>query len=113
MCLFVYLFIYLSVLSSKIQKLFSTSTVLSTEKDKSTTSTGSTNEVASKSPEGAAETPKQKLLNIIGNMKVEVTSKKKFQQLKTQEIKKQATDKLEGLDSKSSTFQGAAEDTQR
>uniref|UniRef100_A0A8C3BAV9 Small ribosomal subunit protein mS31 n=1 Tax=Cairina moschata TaxID=8855 RepID=A0A8C3BAV9_CAIMO len=98
---------------SKIQKLFSTSSVLSTEKDKSTTSTGSTNEVASKSPEGAAETPKQKLLNIIGNMKVEVTSKKKFQQLKTQEIKKQATDKLEGLDSKSSTFQGAAEDTQR
>uniref|UniRef100_A0A493T6K2 Small ribosomal subunit protein mS31 n=1 Tax=Anas platyrhynchos platyrhynchos TaxID=8840 RepID=A0A493T6K2_ANAPP len=98
---------------SKIQKLFSTSSVLSTEKDKSTASTGSTNEVASKSPEGAAETPKQKLLNIIGNMKVEVTSKKKFQQLKTQEIKKQATDKLEGLDSKSSTLQGAAEDTQR
>uniref|UniRef100_A0A8B9V0W5 Small ribosomal subunit protein mS31 n=1 Tax=Anas zonorhyncha TaxID=75864 RepID=A0A8B9V0W5_9AVES len=98
---------------SKIQKLFSTSSVLSTEKDKSTTSTGSTNEVAPKSPEGAAETPKQKLLNIIGNMKVEVTSKKKFQQLKTQEIKKQATDKLEGLDSKSSALQGAAEDTQR
>lgn len=113
MCLFICLFIYLSVLSSKIQKLFSTSSVLSTEKDKSTASTGSTNEVASKSPEGAAETPKQKLLNIIGNMKVEVTSKKKFQQLKTQEIKKQATDKLEGLDSKSSTLQGAAEDTQR
>ncbi|NWZ28018.1 RT31 protein, partial [Asarcornis scutulata] len=91
----------------------STSSVLSTEKDKSTTSTGSTNEVASKSPEGAAETPKQKLLNIIGNMKVEVTTKKKFQQLKTQEIKKQATDKLEGLDSRSSTFQGPAEDAQR
>ncbi|XP_032063571.1 28S ribosomal protein S31, mitochondrial-like [Aythya fuligula] len=40
-------------------------------------------------------------------------TKKKFQQLKTQEIKKQATDKLEGLDSRSSTFQGAAEDAQR
>ncbi|XP_035398362.1 28S ribosomal protein S31, mitochondrial [Cygnus atratus] len=98
---------------SKIQKLFSTTSVLSTEKDKSTTSPGSTTEVASKSPEGAAETPKQKLLNIIGNMKVEVTSKKKFQQLKTHAIKKQATDKQEGLDSKSSTFQEAAEDTQR
>ncbi|KAM9203121.1 small ribosomal subunit protein mS31 [Mergus octosetaceus] len=98
---------------SKIQKLFSTSSVLSTEKDKLTTSTDSTTEVASKSPEGAAQTPKQKLLNIIGDMKVEVTSKKKFQQLNTQEIKKQATDKLEGLDSKSSMFQGAAEDTQR
>uniref|UniRef100_A0A8B9EV73 Small ribosomal subunit protein mS31 n=1 Tax=Anser cygnoides TaxID=8845 RepID=A0A8B9EV73_ANSCY len=55
---------------------------------KSTTSPGSTTEVASKSPDGAAETPKQKLLNIIGNMKVEVTSKKKFQQLKTHAIKK-------------------------
>ncbi|XP_035193611.1 28S ribosomal protein S31, mitochondrial [Oxyura jamaicensis] len=98
---------------SKIQKLFSTSSVLSTEKDKSTTSTGSTTEAASKSPESAAETPKQKLLNIIGNMKVEVTSKKKFQRLKTREIKNQATDKLEGLDSKSSTFQEAAEDTER
>lgn len=111
--MFVYLFIYLSVLSSKFQKLFSTTSVLSTEKDKSTTSPGSTTEVASKSPDGAAETPKQKLLNIIGNMKVEVTSKKKFQQLKTRAIKKQDTEKQEGLDSKSSTFQEAAEDTQR
>ncbi|XP_047924251.2 small ribosomal subunit protein mS31 isoform X1 [Anser cygnoides] len=98
---------------SKFQKLFSTTSVLSTEKDKSTTSPGSTTEVASKSPDGAAETPKQKLLNIIGNMKVEVTSKKKFQQLKTHAIKKQDTEKQEGLDSKSSTFQEAAEDTQR
>ncbi|NXK46257.1 RT31 protein, partial [Chauna torquata] len=91
----------------------STSSVLPTEKDESTASTDSTTKVASKSREGAAETPKQKLLNIIGNMKVEVTSKRKFQQLKTHEIKKQATNKLEGLDSESRVFQKAAEDIQR
>ncbi|NXI62226.1 RT31 protein, partial [Anseranas semipalmata] len=87
--------------------------VLATEKDESATSPGSTTKVASKSQEGAAETPKQKLLNIIGNMKVEVTSKKKFQQLKTHEIKKQAPNKPEGLDGKSSMFEKAAEDIQR
>ncbi|XP_015707383.1 28S ribosomal protein S31, mitochondrial isoform X2 [Coturnix japonica] len=55
------------------------------------------------SKEGAEETPKQKLLKIIGNMKVELTTKRKFQQLKEQEIKKQAANKQEGPDSESST----------
>ncbi|XP_021232833.1 28S ribosomal protein S31, mitochondrial isoform X3 [Numida meleagris] len=95
----------------RTRKLFSTSSVLSTTKDESTTSTDSTTKVASK--EGAVETPKQKLLKIIGNMKVEVTTKRKFQQLKEQDIKKQATNKLEGLDSESSTLQNATEDVQR
>ncbi|XP_076220306.1 small ribosomal subunit protein mS31 [Aptenodytes patagonicus] len=95
---------------SKIQKLFSTSSVLSTEKDESTASKDSTTEVASKS---TAETPKQKLLDIIGNMKVEVSYRKKLQQLKTREIKKQATNKLEGPDGKGSILQKTAEDTQR
>uniref|UniRef100_A0A8C9L6J6 Small ribosomal subunit protein mS31 n=1 Tax=Pavo cristatus TaxID=9049 RepID=A0A8C9L6J6_PAVCR len=96
---------------SRTQKLFSTSSVLSTTKDESTASTDGTTTVASK--EGAAETPKQKLLKMIGNMKVEVTTKRKFQQLKEQEIKKQATNKQEGLDSEGSTFQSTAEDVQR
>uniref|UniRef100_A0A803XNF8 Small ribosomal subunit protein mS31 n=1 Tax=Meleagris gallopavo TaxID=9103 RepID=A0A803XNF8_MELGA len=87
------------------------SNVLSTTKDESTTSTDSTTKVASK--EGIAETPKQKLLKIIGDMKVEVTTKRKFQELKEQEIKKQATNEQEGLDSESSTFQNTAEDVQR
>ncbi|GAB0180206.1 28S ribosomal protein S31, mitochondrial [Grus japonensis] len=98
---------------SKIQKLFSTSNVLSTEKDESTASKDTTTEVASKSQEGTAETPKQKLLDIIGNMKVEVSYKKKLQQLKTREIKKQATNKLEGLDSEGSVLQKTTEGTQR
>ncbi|XP_067147677.1 small ribosomal subunit protein mS31 [Apteryx mantelli] len=98
---------------SKIQKLFSTSTVLSTKEDGLTASADSTTKTASKSQEDSAETPKQKLLNIIGNMKVEVSSKKKFQQLKTHETKKQAMNQLEGLDSKSSTFPKTTEDIQR
>ncbi|KAF1490568.1 28S ribosomal protein S31, mitochondrial, partial [Pygoscelis antarcticus] len=91
----------------------STSSVLSTEKDESTASKDSTTEVASKSQESTAETPKQKLLDIIGNMKVEVSYRKKLQQLKTREIKKQATNKLEGLDGKGSMLQKTTEDTQR
>ncbi|XP_062423050.1 small ribosomal subunit protein mS31 [Rhea pennata] len=98
---------------SKVQKLFSTSTVLFTKEDGSTASTDSTTKTASKSQEDSAETPKQKLLNIIGNMKVEVSSKKKFQQLKTHETKKQAVKQLEGLDSKSSISPKTTEDIQR
>ncbi|KAF1400872.1 28S ribosomal protein S31, mitochondrial, partial [Spheniscus humboldti] len=90
-----------------------TSSVLSTKKDESTASKDSTTEVASKSQESTAETPKQKLLDIIGNMKVEVSYRKKLQQLKTREIKKQATNKLEGLDGKGSMLQKTTEDTQR
>ncbi|NWI22976.1 RT31 protein, partial [Sula dactylatra] len=82
------------------------------EKDGSTASK-STTEVASKSREDTAETPKQKLLDLIGNMKVEVSYRKKLQELKTREIKKQATNKLEGPDSEGSTLQQATEDTQR
>ncbi|NXL64022.1 RT31 protein, partial [Chordeiles acutipennis] len=91
----------------------STSSVLSAEKDESPTSKDSTTEVASKKQEGIAETPKQKLLDIIGSMKVEVSYRKKLQQLKTREIKKQATKKLEGVDSESSMLQKTTEDTQR
>ncbi|KAM9282802.1 small ribosomal subunit protein mS31 [Cariama cristata] len=97
---------------SQIQKLFSTSSVLSTEKDKSD-SKDSTTEVASKSRESTAETPKQKLLDIIGNMKVEVSYRKKLQELKTREIKKQAADKLEGPDSEGAMLQRTTEDMQR
>ncbi|XP_042662097.1 28S ribosomal protein S31, mitochondrial-like isoform X1 [Tyto alba] len=98
---------------SKIQKLFSTSSVLSTENDKLAASNDSTTEVASKSQEGAAETPKQKLLDIIGNMKVEVSYRNKLQQLKAREVKKQDTNKLEGPDSEHAVLQQTTEDIQR
>lgn len=99
--------------SSKTQKLFSTSSVLSTEKDESTASKDSTTEVASKRQEGTAETPKQKLLDIIGNMNVEVSYRKKLQQLKTRETKKQATNKLEGPDGEGTVLQRTTEEIQR
>ncbi|XP_074942018.1 small ribosomal subunit protein mS31 [Phalacrocorax aristotelis] len=98
---------------SKIQKPFSTSSVFSAEKDESTASKGSATDVESKSQEGTAETPKQKLLELIGNMKVEVSYRKKLQQLKTREIKMQATNKLEGPDSEGSMLQQTTEGTQR
>uniref|UniRef100_A0A8D0FBM5 Small ribosomal subunit protein mS31 n=1 Tax=Strix occidentalis caurina TaxID=311401 RepID=A0A8D0FBM5_STROC len=64
-------------------KLFSTSSMLSTENDKSAASKDSSTEVASKSQKGTAEAPKQKLLDIIGSMTVEVSYRKKLKQLKT------------------------------
>ncbi|NXQ91038.1 RT31 protein, partial [Nyctibius grandis] len=83
------------------------------EKDESTASKDSTTEAATKSREGTAETPKQKLLDLIGNMKVEVSYRKKLQELKTREIKNQATNKLEGPDSEGGMLQKTTEDTQR
>ncbi|NWR73542.1 RT31 protein, partial [Centropus unirufus] len=91
----------------------STSSVLSAEKDESTTSKGSATEVASKSKEGTAETPKQKLLDLIGNMKVEVSYRKKLQELKARESKEQATKKLESRDSDGNVLQKTAEYTHR
>ncbi|NXI42486.1 RT31 protein, partial [Galbula dea] len=80
--------------------------------DGSSASKDSATEVASKSKEDKAQTPKQKLLDIIGDMKVEVSYRKKLQQLKTREVKSQATDKLEGLDSEGTMLQRTTEDTQ-
>ncbi|XP_074715874.1 small ribosomal subunit protein mS31 isoform X2 [Strix uralensis] len=97
---------------SKIRKLFSTSSMLSTENDKSTASKDSTTEVASKSQKGTAEAPKQKLLDIIGSMTVEVSYREKLKQLKTREIKKEATNTLEGLDSEHTMLQRTTEDVQ-
>ncbi|NXH00243.1 RT31 protein, partial [Loxia leucoptera] len=82
-------------------------------KDKSATSKDSPPEGAAKRQADEADTPKQQLLDIIGNMKVEVSYRKKLQQLKTSESKKQAVNKLEGLDSEGSVPQGITGDTQR
>lgn len=87
--------------------------MLSKDKDKSATSKDSTPEGAAKRQADGADTPKQQLLDIIGNMKVEVSYRKKLQQLKTSEKKKQAVNKLECLDSGGSVPQGITGDTQR
>ncbi|NXB71705.1 RT31 protein, partial [Donacobius atricapilla] len=90
-----------------------TSSVLSKDKDKSAASKDSTPEGAAKRQEDGAEKRKQQLLDIIGNMKVEVSYRKKLQQLKASENKKQAMNKLEGPDSEGSMPHGITEDTQR
>ncbi|NXC35410.1 RT31 protein, partial [Campylorhamphus procurvoides] len=66
------------------------------EKDKSAVSKDSTTEGASKRQEDTAGSAKQKLLDIIGNMKVEVSYRKRLQELKA---KKQAMSRPEGTDS--------------
>ncbi|NWX63883.1 RT31 protein, partial [Promerops cafer] len=91
----------------------STSSMLSKDKDKSAASKDSTPEGAAKSQEDGAGAPKQQLLDIIGSMKVEVSYRKKLQQLKGSENKKQAMNKLEGPDSEGSVPQGITEDAQR
>ncbi|NWR98088.1 RT31 protein, partial [Motacilla alba] len=84
------------------------------DKDKSAPSKDSTPEGAAERQADGAETPKQQLLDIIGNMKVEVSYRKKLQQLKASENKKQAVNKLEAPpDSEGSVPQGITEDTQR
>ncbi|NWS47622.1 RT31 protein, partial [Probosciger aterrimus] len=75
------------------------------EKDTATPSKDSTTEEASKSKEVAAEASKKQLLDIISNMKVEVSYRKKLQQLKAQEMKKQAIKKLESPDSAGAVLQ--------
>ncbi|NXR50992.1 RT31 protein, partial [Hippolais icterina] len=80
--------------------------------DKSAASKDSTPEGTAKRQEDGAETPKQQLLDIIGKMKVEVSYRKKLQQLKASENKKQAMSKLESSDSEGSVPQGITE-TQR
>lgn len=55
-------------------------------------------------------TAKKNLLNIINEMKVEISTKKKFQMLKSQKTKDQPKNLPENLESASSMFQKATED---
>ncbi|XP_068021411.1 small ribosomal subunit protein mS31 isoform X2 [Melanerpes formicivorus] len=94
----------------RVQKLSSTSSALAAEKDEPAAPKPGTGKVASEGKEDKAETPKQKLLDLIGDMKVEMSYSKKLQQLKTRETKKQGTD---GGDGEGAVPQRAAEGLQR
>ncbi|NWI85041.1 RT31 protein, partial [Pitta sordida] len=85
--------------------------VRSAEKDTSAAPKDNTTAEESKRQESTAGAPKQKLLDLIGNMKVEVSYRKKLQLLKASEKKKQATNQLEGPDSEG--HQRSTEDIQR
>ncbi|XP_053141017.1 28S ribosomal protein S31, mitochondrial isoform X2 [Hemicordylus capensis] len=99
---------------SKTHKCLGTSSVFCTKKDEpvppvnSDTKTSDTK--ASQNQEKMQVTSKKNLLSIISEMKVEISSKKKFQKLKAQKIKDQARDLPEKIESASSMFQQATED---
>uniref|UniRef100_A0A674JD05 Small ribosomal subunit protein mS31 n=1 Tax=Terrapene triunguis TaxID=2587831 RepID=A0A674JD05_9SAUR len=102
----------LPILSSKTQKCFSTSTGFYNKEDESATSTDSSAEKASENQEKATPgNSKKNTLNIISEMKVELSSKKKFQLLKKLKSKKQTKDQPESLESASSMFQKATADS--
>ncbi|XP_038674122.1 28S ribosomal protein S31, mitochondrial isoform X2 [Scyliorhinus canicula] len=58
----------------------------------------------------AAASGKNDLLNLIGGMKVEVSTKKKFKAMRTQRLKDQSKVQPENIESASSMFQKATED---
>uniref|UniRef100_A0A8C4VM66 Small ribosomal subunit protein mS31 n=1 Tax=Gopherus evgoodei TaxID=1825980 RepID=A0A8C4VM66_9SAUR len=102
----------LPILSSKTQKCFSTSTGFYNKEDESATSTDSSGEKASENQEKATPgNAKKNLLNIISEMKVELSSKKTFQILKTLKTKEQTKDQPESMESASSMFQKATADS--
>ncbi|CAM2096049.1 small ribosomal subunit protein mS31 [Caretta caretta] len=97
---------------SKTQKCFSTSTGFYNKEDESATSTDSSAEKASENQEKTTPgNAKKNLLNIISEMKVELSSKKKFQILKTRKTKEQTNDQPESMESASSMFQKATADS--
>lgn len=99
-------------MSSKTQKCFSTSTGFYNKEDESATSTDSSAEKASENQEKTTPgNAKKNLLNIISEMKVELSSKKKFQILKTLKTKEQTKDQPESMESASSMFQKATADS--
>ncbi|KAM9172153.1 small ribosomal subunit protein mS31 [Pangshura tecta] len=97
---------------SKTQRCFSTSTGFYNKEDESATSTDCSAEKPS--PDALKSTPgnaKKNLLNIISEMKVELSSKKKFQILKTLKTQDQTKDQPESMESASSMFQKATADS--
>nr|XP_008166222.1 28S ribosomal protein S31, mitochondrial isoform X1 [Chrysemys picta bellii] len=96
----------------KTQKCVSTSTGFYNKEDESATSTDSSAKKASENQEKATPgNAKKNLLNIISEMKVELSSKKKFQLLKKMKTTKQTKDQPESLESASSMFLKATADS--
>ncbi|XP_053236515.1 28S ribosomal protein S31, mitochondrial isoform X2 [Podarcis raffonei] len=96
---------------SKTHKYLGTSPVLSTKKDDPTPPVNiKDTETSPKQEKKQQATTKKNLLNIISEMKVEISTRKKFQMLKAQKIKDQTTNLPENMESTSSMFQKATED---
>ncbi|XP_067419152.1 small ribosomal subunit protein mS31 [Emydura macquarii macquarii] len=96
---------------SKTHKCFSTSTVFYNKEDECATSTDSNAEKASENQEKTTQrNTKKNLLNIISEMKVELSAKTTFQMLKAPKTQKQNRGKPESMESTSSVFQEATVD---
>uniref|UniRef100_H3AM76 Small ribosomal subunit protein mS31 n=1 Tax=Latimeria chalumnae TaxID=7897 RepID=H3AM76_LATCH len=92
----------------KAFRQLSTSAALCNDKDKPPPETNPLSKDAEESAE--TESPKAEkrdLLSLIGGMKVEVSSRKKFQALRMQRAKEQAKETLENMESATSMFQKA------
>ncbi|XP_054853066.1 28S ribosomal protein S31, mitochondrial isoform X2 [Eublepharis macularius] len=98
--------------SSKQCKSFGISAVFWTSEDERHTPVNDIDEKTDErnKREAMEATAKKNLLNVLSEMKVEVSSKKTFQKLKAQKMKDKKKDLPEHLESTSSMFQKAAED---
>nr|XP_056712659.1 28S ribosomal protein S31, mitochondrial [Euleptes europaea] len=96
---------------SKPHKSFGTSAVFWTTKDEQLSPLNNADKKTDDKSKGAAKqaTAKKNLLNVLSEMKVEISSKKTFQRLKAQKTKDQTEDLPERMESASSMFQKAAE----
>ncbi|XP_003215341.1 small ribosomal subunit protein mS31 [Anolis carolinensis] len=95
-------------LDSKAHKLLGTSSVFCTKEDEPSNNADTKTLPNQENKTGA--TAKKNLLNIISGMKVEVSSKKKFQMLKAQKTETQVKDLPRSMESASSMFQKATEE---
>ncbi|KAE8627227.1 hypothetical protein XENTR_v10006912 [Xenopus tropicalis] len=99
--------------SDHVQRWFGSCSVLLSENPKNPpevpSATVQQNETQEKQPE---PTKKESLLNVIGGMKVELSSRRKFQAMKMNKSKERSTEYIESMESASSMFQRAAEESQ-
>ncbi|XP_015266502.1 PREDICTED: 28S ribosomal protein S31, mitochondrial [Gekko japonicus] len=96
---------------SKPHKSFGTSAVFWTTKDEPVPPVNNTDKKTDDKSKGESTqaTAKKNLLNVLNEMKVEISSKKTFLRLKAQKMKAQTEDLPERMESTSSMFQKAAE----
>ncbi|XP_069495374.1 small ribosomal subunit protein mS31 [Ambystoma mexicanum] len=92
-------------------KWLSTSSNLGSHKETADPTSAEAAEDDSVTGKKAPAKAKENLLNLIGGMKVELSSKKKLQALKMNRVKEQATEPPSDLESASSMFQKATEDS--
>ncbi|XP_018105694.1 28S ribosomal protein S31, mitochondrial isoform X2 [Xenopus laevis] len=98
--------------SDHVQRWFGSCSVLRCENPKNPPETSSAPEQQNGTPEKQPQpSKKENLLNVIGDMKVELSSRRKFQAMKTNRNKEPRTENMESMESASSMFQRVAEES--